>query len=112
MTKCIFYIYVYLLKQGLPIREGVEISTGIETWTSLKYRIPANFSDGEDFTCQFTNSEGSASKTFKVALKSGFNAGIYVAIGIAVLVVVILASCLLRSIYLTKVPFSISSSKI
>ena len=46
---------------------------------------------------------GSASKTFKVILKS--NAGIYVAIGIPVLIVVIVSSCLLRSIYLTKVVF-------
>ncbi len=77
-----------------------------DTWANLKFRVPLNFSsDGEDFTCQFTNSEGSASKTFKVNLKSGFYAGIYVAIAISILIVVILSSCLLRSIYFTKVVF-------
>ncbi len=87
-----------------------------ETWTNLKFRVPLNFSsDGEEFTCKFTTLEGSDSKTFKVILKSGFKAGIYVASGIPIFIVVIVSSCLLRSIYLTKVNFQSvlsSSSKV
>lgn len=73
-----------------------------DTWTSLKFRAPSNFSNDEaEFTCQITNSEGIAKRAFKVTLKRDF--GIYVAFGIAIGIIAIIFCFLLRYVYLTKV---------
>jgi len=54
--------------------------------------------------CHFNNSEGNARKTFTLILKGRtLNAGVYAAIGIAVVVFVIILSLLIRNIYFIKV---------
>ena len=102
-------IFLCSIEQGLLFKEGVDIN---ETWTSLKFVASSNFSrDGEEFTCQFTNSLGIDRKTFRVSLlKSDLNVGIYAAIGIAVAIIVILLSCLIRNIYLMKVFYLLINS--
>lgn len=65
----------------------------------------SNFNrDGEEFTCQFANSEGVARKTFKITLlKSGLDAGLFTTIIIAIAIIVMLLSFLLKEIFQMKV---------
>lgn len=111
-------MFIHFLRnhQESHINNGVNING---TLTSLKFVALSNFSsDGEEFTCLFTNSEGVARKTFKVQLlKSDPSTGIYATVGfgvvigvvIAVVIIVTLLSCLIRSIYLTKVFLLVSA---
>ncbi len=102
--------------QGSRVRNGVNIHPNGSS-TSLTFTVSSNFNrtsnDGNEFTCQFTNSEGITNKTFRINLKSAdvisnANAGMYAAIGIGIPVFIVLLSFLLRNIFLMKVSMMIS----
>ena len=96
--------------QGSRVRNGVHIHPN-GSITSLTFIVSSNLNssnDGNEFTCQFLNSEGMTNKTFRINLKnadviSNANAGMYAAIGIGISVFIVLLSFLLRNIYLMKV---------